>query len=62
MKQKISPRAALIVTVIAVFLILSGILLAKYIEAWFLILVGWILIPVFIKKVYDRFTKERRHG
>jgi uncharacterized membrane protein len=59
-KPKISWRDATLVAVIALLMLLSGILLVGYIDAWFLVLVGWILVPVFVKKAYDRVSERKK--
>jgi len=62
MKARVSPQGAAIVTIVAIFAIISGIFLINYAEAWFLVVLGWILVPVLLKKVYDRLTERRTSG
>jgi hypothetical protein len=56
--SSISWKAVGLVAVIAFFIVLSGNLLSSYIEAWFPVLLGWFLVPVLLKKIYDRVSLE----
>jgi hypothetical protein len=60
--MKVSPVGAAIVAAIAVVAILSGVFIIKYAEAWFLVVLGWILVPVLLKKAYDRLSGGNAGG
>jgi len=54
MKIPVRRNDAFIIVIVGLCAIISGIFLIRYSEAWFLIIIGWILVPVLIKKAYDR--------
>jgi uncharacterized membrane protein YfcA len=62
MKKKFvfSRRGILVVLMFSVCAVLSAICVINYTESIFLVLIGWILLPVLIAKLYARFQKGRR--
>lgn len=52
MKFKVSKEGLVICITFSVLAVISMIALINYIESLFLVLIGWILIPIFVVKIY----------
>ncbi len=59
MKERvhIPPRNKFIVAVLAISLLLGSLFVIQYTDALFFVVIGWLLIPVFAAKLWDRIGK-----
>ena len=57
MKAKVPPRERFIAITLGIALLLGSIAVIQYTESLFFVVIGWILVPVFAAKLWDRVKK-----